>query len=60
MRIAIEGPELSTVDFTEILAVFSEKKHCTDVALKIVKNSEGEGDSSAPPPPPPLFYLSKW
>ena len=27
MRIAIEGPELSIVDFTEILAVFEEKKH---------------------------------
>ena len=27
MRIAIEGPELSAVDFNEILAVFKEKNH---------------------------------
>ena len=51
MRIAIEGPELSTVDFTEILAAFKREKNIVlnfEFALTIVmkfKNSGG-GDFS--------------
>ena len=49
MRIAIEGPELSTVDFTEILAEFKREKNIVlnfEFALTIVmkfKNSGGRG-----------------
>ena len=65
MRIAIEGPELSTVDFTEILAAFKREKNIVlnfEFALTIVmkfKNSGGGGGTLAmergnPSAPSPL------
>ena len=68
MRIAIEGPELSTVDFTEILAAFKREKNIVlnfEFALTTVmkfKNSGGGGDFSygerkSQCPLPPLYEI---
>ena len=69
MRIAIEGPELSQVNFTEVLDVFKEQKHrivvyfllyCLVVAEGFLGGGGGGGElllggggGGNPGPPPP-------
>ena len=58
MRIAIEGPELSAVNFNEVLDIFKQKNRriCSELQLKIqisVGEGEGGGEFQPPPPPPP-------
>ena len=51
MRIAIEGPELSTVNFNEVLDIFKKKKKKKkkNFALNYHGGGGGGGNSRVPP-----------
>ncbi len=61
MRIAIEGPDLSEVNFNEILDIFKEtvigilfyyKSLCKEMSLGGGRGGRGERSQGSPPPPP--------
>ena len=58
MRIAIEDPELSAINFDEVLEIFKQTNKIEELFLfkflkKKKKNLWGGGETQAPPPPPP-------
>ena len=67
MRIATEGPDLSAVNFDEVLDIFTGKSDCRLYScVRIInKGILGVGDlpfgvgypPPPPPPPPPPFYM---